>query len=132
MSDATHTGMRRCKRCEEGDSRTPRREPMRYPPRSLVTVALAVGAVICARPLMARFAPTVPFQATIGGSASLTGLQLPSVSVQGIGVGLATVNSTPSLNLNMTSALSATLNVAQNPVVIQNGTLSITAPNGDE
>jgi uncharacterized protein (DUF2345 family) len=108
----------------------------------IVAVVLATCAGRSAPPVRSQASvsgqePTgneIPYQATAGGSASLTGFQVPALvlSARGEGIGRVSISGpNPSL-LNTTVQVTADIDVSQNPVQIRNGTLTLVAPNGDE
>jgi hypothetical protein len=100
------------------------------------------GTILGATIAPALFAQTppagqVPFEASLGGSASLAGLRFPQLDVQAIGAGRATLGGAAPTVFNLTPELRAAINVlapdrtaAGTP--FQNGSLTATTAGGNE
>jgi hypothetical protein len=95
------------------------------PPAQSVAVA-AVGQT--------PTADQIPYEATAGGSASITGFQVPGLTLtaQGNGIGKSSIGGPTPSTVNITVQIRADVDVTQNPVQIKNGTMLLVAPNGDE
>jgi hypothetical protein len=72
----------------------------------------------------------VPFDASLGGGASVSGNQAAAITVQATGVGMATINGTTGYYL--TPTLKITLDLTARPISMSNGNLRVTNANGDE
>src|SRR5687768_7929962 len=97
-----------------------------------------LGATL-APALFAQVPPAgqVPFEASLGGNASLAGLRFPELDVQGVGTGHATIGGTAPAHFNLTPTLKATINVlapdrtaAGTP--FRNASLTATTAGGNE